>query len=38
MRSELETRLLHIEPCEVLLPAKLSKPTEKLASHLMEQR
>ncbi|ORZ15609.1 muts domain V-domain-containing protein [Absidia repens] len=38
MRSELETRLLHIEPCEVLLPLSLSKPTEKLANHLMNQR
>ncbi|KAI8344511.1 muts domain V-domain-containing protein [Chlamydoabsidia padenii] len=38
MRSELETRLLHIEPCEVLLPFKLSEPTEKLANHLMDQR
>ncbi|KAL0079767.1 DNA mismatch repair protein msh3 [Phycomyces blakesleeanus] len=30
MRSELETRMLHIEPCELLLPFKLSKPTEKI--------
>ncbi|KAI9022317.1 muts domain V-domain-containing protein [Phycomyces nitens] len=30
MRSELETRMLHIEPCELLLPFKLSDPTEKI--------
>ncbi|KAL1916809.1 uncharacterized protein VTP21DRAFT_5513 [Calcarisporiella thermophila] len=34
MRSELETRLLHIQPCEMLLPAQLSKPTENLVKHL----
>ncbi|KAF7722844.1 Mismatch repair protein msh3 [Apophysomyces ossiformis] len=38
MRSELETRLLHIEPCELLLPHTLSKPTEKLIKHITLQR
>ncbi|KAI8084735.1 putative DNA mismatch repair protein Msh3 [Halteromyces radiatus] len=36
MRSELETRLLHIEPCEVLFPFSISKPTEKVARYLMD--
>jgi DNA mismatch repair protein MSH3 len=36
MRSELETRLAHLQPAELLLPpvGKLSKPTEKLLRHL----
>lgn len=35
MRSELETRLLHIEPSEILIASKnISKPTEKLVTHL----
>ncbi|KAL8800576.1 MAG: hypothetical protein Q9182_005087 [Xanthomendoza sp. 2 TL-2023] len=34
MRSETETRLLHIAPCEVLLVGELSKATEKLVQHL----
>lgn len=35
MRSELETRLLHIEPSEILISdANITKPTEKLVSHL----
>ncbi|RUS13125.1 hypothetical protein BC938DRAFT_478098 [Jimgerdemannia flammicorona] len=38
MRSELETRVLHIQPCEMLLPAQLSKSTEKLVSHLALHR
>ncbi|KAL9542734.1 hypothetical protein MBANPS3_008465 [Mucor bainieri] len=38
MRSELETRLLHIEPSELLLPGMLSKPTEKLVKHLSLQK
>jgi DNA mismatch repair protein MSH3 len=38
MRSELETRVLHIQPCELLLPAKLSRPTEKLIQHIALQR
>lgn len=38
MRTELETRVLHIQPCEMLLPEQLSKSTEKLVSHLALHR
>ncbi|KAI8085363.1 muts domain V-domain-containing protein [Thamnidium elegans] len=39
MRSELETRLLHIEPSEILIPSKnISQPTEKLLNHLSGQK
>lgn len=34
MRSELETRLLHISPCEFLVVGEVSKATEKLVKHL----
>ncbi|CAK7210882.1 Mismatch repair protein msh3 [Sporothrix bragantina] len=34
LRSEIETRLLHIAPCELLLVGTLSKATEKLVTHL----
>ena len=34
MRSEIETRLLHIAPCELLIVGELSKSTEKLVQHL----
>ncbi|KAL8780926.1 MAG: hypothetical protein Q9213_006237 [Squamulea squamosa] len=34
MRSEIETRLLHIAPCEVLIVGQLSRATEKLVQHL----
>ncbi|KAI2606674.1 muts domain V-domain-containing protein [Hypoxylon sp. NC1633] len=34
MRSEIETRLLHISPCEFLLVGDLSKATDKLIQHL----
>ncbi|RPB27367.1 hypothetical protein L211DRAFT_819242 [Terfezia boudieri ATCC MYA-4762] len=34
MRSEIETRLLHIAPCELLIVGELSKATEKLVNHL----
>ena len=34
MRSEIETRLLHIAPCEILVVGDLSKATEKLVQHL----
>ncbi|KIW30090.1 uncharacterized protein PV07_05865 [Cladophialophora immunda] len=34
MRSEIETRLLHIAPCEFLIVGELSKATEKLVVHL----
>ena len=34
MRSEVETRLLHIAPCEILIVGDLSKSTEKIIVHL----
>ncbi|KAK4691646.1 DNA mismatch repair protein MSH3, partial [Lecanoromycetidae sp. Uapishka_2] len=34
MRSEIETRLLHIAPCEILIIGELSKATDKLVQHL----
>jgi DNA mismatch repair protein MSH3 len=34
MRSEIETRLLHIAPCEILIVGGMSKATEKLVQHL----
>ncbi|KAI5795094.1 muts domain V-domain-containing protein [Geopyxis carbonaria] len=34
MRSEIETRLLHIAPCEFLIAGELTKATEKLVSHI----
>ena len=34
MRSEIETRLLHIAPCEILIVGSLSKASEKLVKHL----
>lgn len=34
MRSEIETRLLHISPCEFLIVGELTKGTEKLVQHL----
>ncbi|KAJ9604953.1 Mismatch repair protein msh3 [Cladophialophora chaetospira] len=34
MRTEIETRLLHIAPCEFLIVGELSKATEKLVHHL----
>ncbi|KAL8961301.1 MAG: hypothetical protein Q9193_002126 [Seirophora villosa] len=34
MRSEIETRLLHVAPCEILIVGNLSKATEKLIQHL----
>ena len=34
MRSEIETRLLHIAPCEILIVGDLSKATEKLIQHI----
>ncbi|PNS17694.1 hypothetical protein CAC42_3089 [Sphaceloma murrayae] len=38
MRSELETRLLHISPCEFLIIGNISRATEKLISHLAASR
>lgn len=34
MRGELETRLLHISPCEFLIVGELTKATNKLVQHL----
>ncbi|TAQ87276.1 hypothetical protein B7494_g4387 [Chlorociboria aeruginascens] len=34
MRSELETRLLHISPCEFLIVGELTKATDKLVQYL----
>jgi DNA mismatch repair protein MSH3 len=34
MRSDIETRLLHIAPCEVLVVGDLSKATDKMVMHL----
>ena len=34
MRSEIETRLLHIAPCEILIVGDLSRATDKLVQHL----
>jgi DNA mismatch repair protein MSH3 len=38
MRSEIETRLLHIAPCELLIVGNLSKATEKLVRHLSSSK
>lgn len=34
MRREIETRLLHISPCEFLIVGELTKATDKLLQHL----
>ncbi|KAF9886057.1 Mismatch repair protein msh3 [Aspergillus nanangensis] len=34
MRSEIETRLLHLAPCELLIVGDMSKASEKLVQHL----
>ncbi len=34
MRREIETRLLHISPCEFLIVGDLTKATDKLVQHL----
>ncbi|KAJ5092049.1 hypothetical protein NUU61_006919 [Penicillium alfredii] len=34
MRSEIETRLLHIAPCEILIVGDMSRASEKLVQHL----
>ncbi|KAM3521433.1 hypothetical protein NHJ13051_006231 [Beauveria bassiana] len=34
MRSEIETRLLHISPCEFVIVGDLTKTTDKLIQHL----
>ena len=38
MRSEIETRLLHIAPCEFLIVGELSKATERLVQHLSSSK
>lgn len=34
MRSEVETRLLHIAPCEIVIVGEMSRASEKLVQHL----
>lgn len=38
MRSEIETRLLHISPCEFLIVGELTRGTDKLIQHLSGSR
>ena len=38
MRAEIETRLLHIAPCEFLVVGELSKATDKLVQHLSRSK
>ncbi|KAH8676130.1 muts domain V-domain-containing protein [Xylariales sp. PMI_506] len=38
MRSEIETRLLHISPCEFLIVGDLTRATDKLIQHLSGSR
>ncbi|KAF2456621.1 DNA mismatch repair protein MSH3 [Lineolata rhizophorae] len=38
MRSEIETRLLHIAPCEFVIVGELSRATEKLIKHLSSSK
>ncbi|KAK2750182.1 Mismatch repair protein msh3 [Myotisia sp. PD_48] len=38
MRSEIETRLLHIAPCELLIVGELSTTTNKLVQHLSKRK
>jgi DNA mismatch repair protein MSH3 len=35
MRSELETRMLHLQPSELVLQKDMSKQTESLVKHLI---
>jgi DNA mismatch repair protein MSH3 len=35
VRSELETRLTHLQPSELILPKALSKATEKVLKHMV---
>ncbi|CUA72462.1 DNA mismatch repair protein msh3 [Rhizoctonia solani] len=38
MRSEIETRMAHVRPLELLLPeSKLTKPSEKILAHIANQ-
>ncbi|CAE6439755.1 unnamed protein product [Rhizoctonia solani] len=38
MRSEIETRMAHVRPLELLLPeSKLTRPTEKILAHIGNQ-
>ena len=34
LRGEIETRLLHLAPCEILIVGELTKATDKLVQHL----
>ncbi|KAK8256050.1 DNA mismatch repair protein MSH3 [Phyllosticta capitalensis] len=38
MRSEIETRLLHIAPCEFIVVGETSKATEKMIQHLSRSK
>ena len=38
MRTELETRLLHIAPCELLIVGELSRATDKLVKYLSNSK
>ncbi|KAF2141780.1 uncharacterized protein K452DRAFT_287740 [Aplosporella prunicola CBS 121167] len=38
MRSEIETRLLHVAPCEFVIVGDVSKATEKLVQHLSRSK
>ncbi|KAK0733944.1 muts domain V-domain-containing protein [Lasiosphaeria miniovina] len=38
MRRDIETRLLHISPCEFLIVGELTKATDKLVQHLSGSR
>lgn len=39
MRSELETRLTHLQPAELILPqTKLSRTTEKVLKHVIDNK
>ena len=37
MRSELETRMLHLQPSELILQEHLSKETESIVRYLIGQ-
>lgn len=38
MRNELETRLLHVQPCEILAPLELTPATERLVQYLAKEK
>lgn len=37
LRSELETRLLHIQPGELVIQGEISAPTNRVISYLLKQ-